>query len=78
MNAPPTLTAIFVKNVDSDYYTAYVQEIPGVVAQGLDVDEAELKLMNALKVVLQYKRGDSLEDSLPDSAVKKSFTIQAQ
>ncbi len=76
MTSQPVITLVFVKNKDSDFLTGYVQEIPGVVAQGKTVDDTQVKLINALKAVLDYRRDIGGDDDFPAGTIKKTLSIQ--
>lgn len=71
----PTLNAIFIQNKDSGLYSGYIEEIRGVVAQGVSIEETQEKLFVALKFVLDSRRNDGYA-SLPSGAKKIPLSIQ--
>jgi predicted RNase H-like HicB family nuclease len=45
---------------DGDWFTAYCAEIPGANGQGRTKEEARESLMQAIKLVLEDRRADTL------------------
>ena len=58
-------TAIFER--DGDWYIAYCPEIPGANGQGRTKDEARTSLAEAITLILQDRREDSLRGVPPDA-----------
>ncbi|MBI3632335.1 MAG: type II toxin-antitoxin system HicB family antitoxin [Candidatus Vogelbacteria bacterium] len=55
-----TFTAIFKKVCGG--YTAWVEEMPGVISEGKTRNEAEINIKNALELMLETNRIMSLKD----------------
>lgn len=60
---------------DGDWYIAYCAEIPGANGQGRTKDEALKNLSEAIKLVLEDRRRDSLR-GLPADATKETVTVR--
>lgn len=54
------LTGIFIKDDHSGGYTAFVEEYPEAIAQGHSLEEAEQKVLKALKLALKVRSQDIL------------------
>jgi len=66
-------TAIFEQ--DGEWVIAYCPEIPGANGQGRTRDEARQNLMDAIVLILEDRREDSLR-GLPPNADKKLSLLQ--
>ncbi|MCH8318350.1 MAG: type II toxin-antitoxin system HicB family antitoxin [Bacteroidetes bacterium] len=69
------LTAIFVP-AEEGGYTAYIEEIRGVVSEGDSLKEAEENLMDALALMLETSREEA--ENLPQNnkqIIRKEFSI---
>jgi predicted RNase H-like HicB family nuclease len=63
------LTAVYVKG---EYgYTAYIQELGGVITQGKTIAEAEENLYDALQLFLETESISNSSDSV--NSIKKPF-----
>jgi predicted RNase H-like HicB family nuclease len=63
------LTAVYVKG---EYgYTAYIQELGGVITQGKTITEAEENLYEALQLFLETETVSNSVDSI--NSIKKPF-----
>jgi predicted RNase H-like HicB family nuclease len=60
---------------DGDWYIAYCAEIPGANGQGRTKKEARESLVQAIKLVLEDRRADSLR-GLPSEAVRETVTVK--
>jgi predicted RNase H-like HicB family nuclease len=52
-------TAIIEKSEDG-FYVGQIQEIPEAIAQGLTIEELKLNLLDALQLVIDYQREQTL------------------
>lgn len=52
-------TAIIEKS-DDGFYVGQVQEMPEAIAQGATIDELKQNLLNALQLVIDYQREQTL------------------
>jgi len=52
---------------DGDWYIAYCPEIPGANGQGRTKDEARASLAEAVALILEDRREDSLRGVPPDA-----------
>ncbi len=52
-------TAIIEKSEDG-FYVGQIQEIPEAIAQGLTIEELKLNLLDALQLVIDYQRKQTL------------------
>ncbi len=66
-------TAIVEK--DGDWYIAYCLEVPGANGQGRTVEECKKSLSNAVALILEDRRQDSLR-GVPADAVREVITVE--
>lgn len=66
-------TAIFER--DGDWYIAYCPEIPGANGQGRTKEEARQSLADALALILEDRRQDSLR-GVPDPVERETVTLE--
>jgi predicted RNase H-like HicB family nuclease len=66
-------TAIFER--DGDWYIAYCPEIPGANGQGRTKEEARESLADALALILEDRRQDSLR-GVPDGVERETVTLE--
>ncbi|MBW8051974.1 MAG: type II toxin-antitoxin system HicB family antitoxin [Cytophagales bacterium] len=69
------LTAIFVP-AEEGGYTAYIEELRGVVSEGDTLKEAQENLMDALALMLETEREEA--ENLPQNntkIIRKEFSI---
>ena len=71
------LTAVFV-SAEEGGFTAYIEEIRGVVSEGETIEEAQENLMDALQLVLETQR-EEREKDLPKkgNVLRKPLRIAA-
>lgn len=60
---------------DGDWYIAYCAEIPGANGQGRTKEEALRSLAEAIKLVLENRRDDTLR-GLPSEAIRETVTVK--
>jgi predicted RNase H-like HicB family nuclease len=60
---------------DGDWYVAYCAEIPGANGQGRTKREAIDSLSEAIKLVLEDRREDTIR-GLPSSALRETVTVK--
>ena len=60
---------------DGGWFIAYCAEIPGANGQGRTKEEARESLVQAIKLVLEDRREDSLR-GLPSEAVRETVTVK--
>ena len=60
---------------DGDWYVAYCAEIPGANGQGGTKEEALKNLAEAIKLVLDDRRDDTLR-GLPSGAIRETLTVK--
>ncbi len=70
---PGEYTAIIER--DGDWYIAYCAEIPGANGQGRTKQEALDSLAEAIKLVLEDRREDTLR-GLPSEAMQETGTVK--
>lgn len=75
ISQPPSINQIFVENKDGSY-TGFIQELPSVISEGSDINEAEKNLKIALAETLEVLREEN-EDNLQDEEgiIVKPLTI---
>lgn len=66
-------TAIFER--DAEWYIAYCPEIPGANGQGRTKDEARASLAQAIALVLEDRREDSLR-GVPLDAERETVIVE--
>lgn len=54
----PHLTGVVVQDAEAKGYTAYLLEIPEVIAEGNTEDEVKKALFENLQIVLEFRRED--------------------
>ena len=59
---------------DEEWFIAYCPEIPGANGQGLTVEECRQSLVDAIALILEDRREDSLR-GVPEDAVQEIVTI---
>jgi predicted RNase H-like HicB family nuclease len=69
-------TAIIEK--DDEWYIAHCPEIPGANGQGRTIQECRKSLMDAINLILEDRRGDSLRGipGIPEDAIKDVIIIE--
>ena len=60
---------------DGDWYIAYCAEIPGANGQGRTKGEAIESLADAIKLVLEDRREDTIR-GLPSDAMQETITVR--
>lgn len=60
---------------DEGWFIAYCPEIPGANGQGRTVEECRQSLAEAIALILEDRRQDSLR-GVPEDAVKEIVTIE--
>ena len=60
---------------DGDWYIAYCAEIPGANGQGRTKEAARESLAEAIKLVLEDRREDTLR-GLPPEAIRETVTVK--
>ncbi len=66
-------TAIFER--DGEWYIAYCPEIPGANGQGRTKDEARASLAEAIALILEDRRQDSLR-AVPADAERETVIVE--
>ncbi|MGO9607445.1 MAG: type II toxin-antitoxin system HicB family antitoxin [Candidatus Binataceae bacterium] len=70
---PSEFTAIIER--DGDWFIAYCAEIPGANGQGKTKEEARENLAQAIRLVLEDRREDSLR-GMPSEAIRETVTVK--
>jgi predicted RNase H-like HicB family nuclease len=60
---------------EGEWYIAYCAEIPGANGQGRTKEEALASLAEAIKLVLEDRRDDTLR-GLPSEAIRETVTVK--
>ena len=60
---------------DEDWFIAYCPEIPGANGQGRTVEECRQSLAEAIALILDDRRQDSLRGA-PEEAIKEIVTVE--
>lgn len=76
MDIQCTLTAVF-EQVGFEYL-AYIEEMPGVNAQGATVDEAKENLLEALKLLMDARREMARQEQEGRNVVREEIRMIAQ
>lgn len=69
------LTAVF-EPVAEGGFTAYIEEIPGAISEGENMEEARLNLADALRMVLECNR-DIAREHESQGAVREALELAA-
>lgn len=59
---------------DGEWYVAYCAEVPGANGQGRTAAEARADLAEAIALVLEDRRADSLR-GVPSDAIRETVTV---
>jgi predicted RNase H-like HicB family nuclease len=69
------LTAVFIP-AEEGGYTAYIEEIRGVVTQGETLEETESNLMDAFELMLETEREEAEKEiKIKKNIIKKYLPI---
>lgn len=67
-------TAIIEKSEDG-FYVGQIQEIPEAIAQGLTIEELKLNLLDALQLVIDYQREQTLNQYKGRKIIRRKLNI---
>ena len=67
-------TAIIEKNEDG-HFVGQVQEIPEAIAQGKTIDELKQNLLNALQLVIDYHREQTISNYKGRKIIKQKLNF---
>lgn len=67
-------TAIIEKSEDG-FYVGQIQEIPEAIAQGLTIEELKLNLLDALQLVIDYQREQTLSQYKGRKIIRRKLNI---
>ena len=60
---------------DEEWFIAYCSEIPGANGQGRTIEECRLSLAEAIALVLEDRREDTLR-GVPQDAIRETVVVQ--
>ena len=65
------LNGIIIKNEETEIYTAFVKEYPGILAQGSTIDEVQRKLNRAMDnfITMLQRQNERISFSEPQQYV---------
>ena len=67
-------TAIIEKSEDG-YYVGQVQEMPEAIAQGKTIDELKQNLLDALKLVIDYQREQTINQYKGRKIIRRKLIL---
>lgn len=67
-------TAIIEKSEDG-FYVGQVQEMPEAIAQGATIDELKQNLLNALQLVIDYQREQTLNQYKGRKIIRRKLNL---
>ena len=67
-------TAIIEKSEDG-YYVGQVQEMPEAIAQGKTIDELKQNLLDALQLVIDYQREQTINQYKGRKIIRRKLII---
>ena len=67
-------TAIIEKS-DDGFYVGQVQEMPEAIAQGATIDELKQNLLNALQLVIDYQREQTLNQYKGRKIIRRKLNL---
>ena len=67
-------TAIIEKSEDG-FYVGQVQEMPEAIAQGITIDELKQNLLDALKLVIDYQREQTLSQYKGRKIIRRKLNL---
>lgn len=67
-------TAIIEKSEDG-FYVGQIQEIPEAIAQGLTIEELKHNLLDALQLVIDYQREQTLSQYKGRKIIRRKLNI---
>jgi len=70
-----TLTGVVVQDKSTNGFTAYLLEMPEVIAEGNTSEEVEAILFENLKTVLEFKREDFENEIKGENYSTRSFKL---
>jgi predicted RNase H-like HicB family nuclease len=71
------LNGIFIHNADKTRVTAYFAELPQVIAEGANVDDAQRNLLDALRFMFDVEREEGEEAACDDeNLTTKNFDFE--
>jgi predicted RNase H-like HicB family nuclease len=60
---------------DEGWYIAYCLEIPGANGQGRTIEECRRSLVEAIRLIIEYRRADTLR-GVPQDAIRDTVIVQ--
>ncbi|QEC76867.1 type II toxin-antitoxin system HicB family antitoxin [Mucilaginibacter ginsenosidivorax] len=73
-----TLTGIMISDAEKTEITAYFAEFPEVIAQGSNTQEAKKNLLEAFRIMLEFKQSELEDDEHEEGDLlitKESFNL---
>jgi predicted RNase H-like HicB family nuclease len=72
-----SITGVLIEDPETKGYTAYFAELPEVIAQGSNKEEAKANLFDALKTILDFKREEMHDEDQEDDGIitTESFNL---
>ncbi len=67
-------TAIIEKS-DDGFYVGQVQEIPEAIAQGITIEELKQNLLDALQLVIDYQRDQTLRQYEGRKIIRRKLNL---
>ncbi len=68
------LTAIIEKSQDG-WYVGQIEEIPAAISQGKSIEEVKRNLIDALKLLLETNKENTLKEYLNKEVIREDLTL---
>jgi len=64
-----------IEKSDDGYYVGQVQEVPEAIAQGKTIDELKANLSEALQLVLEHRREETISHYKGRKTIRRKLNI---
>jgi len=68
------LTAIIEKSQDG-WYVGQIEEMPAAISQGKSIEEVKRNLIDALKLLLETNKENTLKEYLNKEVIREDLTL---
>ncbi len=75
--AGPTFTAVYMHDPETQYWAAWIEEIPGANSQGRTLEEARENLRAAVTLLLDFNREQAQALTEGHEVIREPFHLAA-
>lgn len=72
-----TFTAVYKKVPDSDWYAAWIEEVPGANTQGQTLEQARENLRDAVALLFETRREMGQEQTVGLDVIREPFVLES-